>query len=140
MTKKNRAIIIAISMVIIWGGVFYGSFRLVKDYYDQSIAEINAKNQAYFESLETHVDSRIEEIGQTIESMNLEIDGLSGDLEALNGEIDGLSEALEAVNLTLADTDVVQIEIGDRLGELDKQLKALKESLDILVEAPSEVE
>ncbi len=104
--------LIALLFVALWAGMVYGGYYYAKQYFDQSIQNVQQTNAVNVQMLEARLDT------------------LSADLKEIEN-------ALRSAGLTLSNSDTTQKELNKKIEKLDKQLQELERSLKILKEAPN---
>lgn len=110
-SKKNGNFIYILVFLIIWGGLIYGGFYFAKQYLDQQIANIQQTNALHIQEIKERMDS-------------------------LTREMIDLKSDLSNTDKTLSSSSSIQEQLNDKIELLDKQLKNLEKSLQILKEAP----
>lgn len=138
--KKQVVNMIAIVFfILVWALVCYKGLTFGKQYLDNHIAALDAKNQSNYQMI------LLENA-----SLNKKLEGLNHDMETFKGDVVSLNEAIEAFGVEVAslkssidfiDTSVgtsitVLNEMGNMIQALDNRLEELKTSLKILSEAP----
>ncbi len=113
--KKKGNIVLKIIMILlslaIWSGVVYYGFITAKEYIDTSIKNVQQQN-----------------------AVNLT--DINDQIIQLSGEISALRESIEDTDSSLSSTGDLQESIDEQLSALDKRLRELEDSLEILQEAP----
>jgi len=113
--KKNTSIgkgtAFVFLFLLIWGGLVYGGYYYTKQYFDQTITNLQQTNALH-----------MQEVNEK--------------LSALNNELNALQDALSNTDETLSSAGDIQEELNEKIELLDEQLKALEKSLNILKEAP----
>lgn len=113
--KKGSSIILKIVIVLIsiavWGGIVYHGYTTAKAYIDTSIQNVQQQNA-------------------------LKLDEINEEILLLKNEITVLQEIVAATDSSLSDTGSLQRNIDIKLEALDERLKDLERSLKILKEAP----
>jgi len=97
--------------LVIWAGLVYGGFYFTKQNLTKEIKNIQQTNALNIQELKERMDS------------------LMNEMIALKG---GLSSTDE----TLSSSSSIQEELNEKIEVLDRQLKTLEKSLQILKEAP----
>ncbi len=111
-TKSGGKIVIYILLFLLfWGGLVYGGFYLTKQYFDQTINNLQQTNA-------------------------LNMQEVNEKLAGLNNELYALQQAISNTDDTLSSSGDIQEELTEKIEILDEQLKALEKSLKILKEAP----
>lgn len=107
----------------------------------------NALDKVEMRSLENH-----QRLVEENSKLNKEIDGLNADIEKLRSDIATLNEdillfslevgslksSIDVIDTSISSSVEIQAEIGNRIQELEQRLVELKNSLNILLEAPNE--
>lgn len=114
--KKTRrspwlTVLAVIIIISLWGGMIYGGYYYAKQYFDQSINNVQQTNAMNIQKLEDRVSS-------------------------LAVEMEEVKNALKDADQTLSSSDDTQQELNDKINKLNNQLKDLERSLRILKEAP----
>jgi len=107
---SSRTTVVLIALIL-WAGLVYAGFSLVKVYLDRQITNIQQTNAMNVQTLE----NRIENLTDELEEMN---------------------HALRETDDTLSSSGETQELLNERIEELDERLEELSESLQILKEAP----
>ncbi|WP_031515045.1 hypothetical protein [Desulfofalx alkaliphila] len=97
--------------VVVWIAIVAGAGYFIKDYIDRSIQSVQQTNAMHVQTLEDR-------------------------LSALGAEMEEIKYALQDTDQTLASSDSTQRVLNDKIEELDRQLKDLERSLNVLKEAP----
>ncbi len=109
--KKSTAWAGILLGVVLWLGLVAGGFYVAKTYIDQSMQNIQQTN------------------AMNIKAVNDRLDAIASDIQALNS-------GLNITEQTLSSSGNVQMELISRIAEVEARVQELKESLDILKEAP----
>ncbi|MGI6606356.1 MAG: hypothetical protein ACOX2X_04880 [Peptococcia bacterium] len=110
-TSIGKGIAYVLLFLLVWGGLVYGGFSFTKQYFDQTITNLQQTNALH-----------MQEVNEK--------------LSALNNELNALKNALSDTDETLSSAGDIQEELNEKIELLDDQLKALEKSLNILKEAP----
>jgi len=97
--------------LLVWGGLVYGGFYFSKQYFDKEITNIQQTNALSIQEIKDRMDS------------------LTNELIAIKGDLSNTDE-------TISSSSGIQEELNEKIELLDKQLKNLQKSLEILKEAP----
>ena len=104
---------VILALVLLWAGLFVGSFWYARQYIDQMALKIQETNALNVQDLEEKIQS------------------LSSEMKIIN-------ESLAQTDKTLSSTGTASEEVKKRIEEMDKQLKELEKSLSILQESGNE--
>jgi len=105
-------ILIALSLVILWGGMVFGGYYFARQYVELSIRNVQKTNAT---SVET----------------------LGGRLDTMSAQLKDIENTLRGAGLTLSSSDSTQKELNKKIENLDRQLQELERSLKTLKEAPN---
>lgn len=109
---KGIGFIYVLVLLLLWGGLVYGGFYFSKQYLDKTINNIQQTNAL-----------NIQEIKERMES--------------LTNEMIALKSELSNTDQTLSSSSSIQAQLNQKIDLLDRQLKNLEKSLQILKEAPN---
>ncbi|MDD4665636.1 MAG: hypothetical protein PHC81_03685 [Clostridia bacterium] len=109
---KGIGFVYVLVLLLLWGGLVYGGFYFSKQYLDKTINNIQQTNAL-----------NIQEIKERMES--------------LTNEMIALKSELSNTDQTLSSSSSIQAQLNQKIDLLDRQLKNLEKSLQILKEAPN---
>lgn len=109
---KGIGFVYVLVLLLLWGGLVYGGFYFSKQYLDKTINNIQQTNAL-----------NIQEIKERMES--------------LTNEMIDLKSELSNTDQTLSSSSSIQAQLNQKIDLLDRQLKNLEKSLQILKEAPN---
>jgi hypothetical protein len=95
----------------LWCGLVFAGFYLAKNYIDQAIQKVQQTN------------------AMNVQAINERLDTLTADMKSLEN-------AVGMTGQTISSSGSVQQEILARMAQFELQIQELKNSLDILKEAP----
>ncbi|MDX9873169.1 MAG: hypothetical protein RBT41_12255 [Clostridia bacterium] len=101
----------ALVIFVVWCGLVFGGFYIAKNYIDQTILKVQQTNALNIQAIE----NRLNDIQNGLQ--NLE------DFVGVTGE-------------SISSRDSIQEEMMQKIAEFDRQIQELKNSLNILKEAP----
>ena len=110
-SSKSLGPLYIVLFLLVWAGLVYGGFYYSKQYFDQEIKNIQQTNAMYIQEIKDRMDS------------------LTNELIALKGDLSNTDE-------TISSSSSIHKELNAKIELLDKQLKNLEKSLQILKEAP----
>ncbi len=125
----------------LWIGiVLYGS-DIAKNYIDTALSDMEMRNY------ENHVilEAQNKAFEEEIQGLNNELVALKESIASLNEEIllfalevTSLKEGIDVIDSTIKNSIEIQEGIGEKIQALDNRLKELRNSLNVLLEAPNE--
>lgn len=144
-SKKTKKIVITSMIVVVliaaWVFIVKYGIDTGKAYIDSAMSKIEMR------SLENH-QSLVEEnsrLTKEIQTLNGDIETLRNDIATLNEdillfslEVGSLKSSIDVIDTSISSSVEIQTEIGKRISTLEQRLVELKNSLNILLEAPNE--
>jgi hypothetical protein len=145
--KVNKSRLLKIFMVLfligLWSGIIYKGVEIGKQYMDEAIFDIEMQNNLNHQEAMIENERLYAEISEDVGTLNSEIVLFKSDVKGLNEAIDlfslevqSLKSSIDFIDSSVANSIVVQGEIGNKIQSLDTRLQELKRSLNILLEAP----
>jgi len=132
---------IIVVLISAWLFIVKYGIDLGKNYIDEALARVEMR------SLENH--QRLVEqntaLNQDIETLNTDISNMQAEIESLNEEIllfslevRSLKSSIDLIDTSVSNSVEIQASLGARIAELDNRLQELRNSLNVLLEAPNE--
>ena len=143
--KKKGLLKIALVLFLIglWLGIVYKGIEIGKAYMDEALLTIEMQNNINHQTAMIENERLYAEISEDVEALNSEIILFKSDVNALNDaigmfstEVEALKSSIDFIDTSVANSIVVQGEIGSKIQSLDARLQELRRSLNILLEAP----
>lgn len=132
---------IIVVLISAWLFIVKYGLDLGKNYIDEALARVEMR------SLENH-----QRLVEQNTALNQDIDALNGDIELMQAEIKALNEeillfslevrslksSIDIIDSSVSNSVEIQASLGSRIEALDQRLVELRNSLNILLEAPNE--
>lgn len=130
MTRREKRILKEVALVCLFvllcAGLVYGSLYLV----DERLARLEERiEQDFAQQLEAEMSKVRAENETALGALNDRVLALRQDVETMGAVLDNADESL-------SESSDTSRELGQRIEDLDRQLKALEESLEILGQRP----
>lgn len=109
--KTRNNIISAVILIAVWSGMVFGGFYIAKSYIDRAVNNVQQTNAL------------------NVQAINERLDILSKDMK-------NLENIVSTAGQSISSSGTIQQELVARIELFDQQMQELKQSLDILKEAP----
>lgn len=141
ITKIILRITFTILLIVTWLAIVYYGVFSAKGYVDQSLLNIELRNIDNHQLLvEQNIvfNEEIDDLNEEIGILRTEISALNEEILLFSLEVRSLKSSIDIIDTSISSSVQIQAIIGTKIQELDNRLKDLRNSLNILLEAPNE--
>jgi len=143
MLKLVLSIFMILTLIAAWFFISFKGIELGKMYIDDAMAEMEAnlslKNSMNYQELMVEnvvLNEDIKKLNTEIEDFKLEVIALNQAIEIFSLEVQTLKSSIDFIDTSVATSITVQQDIGNKIQALETRIQELKNSLNILLEAP----
>jgi predicted RNase H-like nuclease (RuvC/YqgF family) len=137
--KQVLGIFVTLLFIVAWVLIVKYGIEYGKMYIDDALADIEMRNIENHQNLTEQnlsLNKEIEALNEDIANLRNEVLSLNTNIDAFGLEVEALKASIDFIDNTVNNSIVIQGEIGNRILALDQRLQELRDSLDVLLEAP----
>lgn len=143
IAKQVLSGLVIILLVAAWAFIFYKCVDIGKLYFEDMVAEmkfeIEAKNTSNQQAIlveNAKLNLDIQALNNELETFKSEVSALNNSIDIFSLEVESLGASIDFIDSSVATSIAVQEDIGNKIQTLNARIEELRNSLNILLEAP----
>lgn len=128
-----------ILLIVLWAAIVKYGVQFGQEYIDDAMADVEMRNIENHQALTVQnsmLNKEIEALNADLNSLRNEVTNLNDDIKVFSLEVESLKSSIDFIDTSVKNSILIQSETGAKIQELDARLKDLRNSLNILLEAP----
>lgn len=142
--KIQRGVLTGFIIVVLiatWLFIVKYGIDLGKSYIDQALENVenrSLENHQMLLNQNANLNKDIANLNEDINNLKAQIETVNEEIRLFSLEVRSLKSSIDIIDTSVANSMVIQSDLGNRIEELDKRLVELRNSLNVLLEAPNE--
>lgn len=137
--KYAVRICVVIVLMAAWIFIVKYGVEFGKGYIDDALSDVEMRNIENHQQLTEQniiLNKDIQALNDDLAALRNEVTNLNDEISVFSLEVESLKSSIDFIDTSVTNSILIQGEIGTKILELDSRLKDLRNSLNILLEAP----
>jgi len=139
LLRQTLSVFLILFLIGIWLIISFKGIEFGKQYIDDAMGNLEAKNNANYQALlveNAALNLEIKKLNEEISQFKSDVTTLNENIDVFGIEVAALKSSIDFIDTSVSNSITIQEDIGNKILSLDARIQALKKSLNVLLEAP----